>query len=101
MQVHRPKIIRRHKAHIGSVGTKMAYCREGCCHIVNQDHVAIRSPQGRDVSEVGSQLSASMRSSELTEVGCQCNIMFGIEDMQFHDCKITISEAKNQIFHIK
>jgi hypothetical protein len=54
-----------------------------CSHlnIVNQHGIGLVSPQYRQESKVTPQLSSSMGSREVGQVGSQRNVVFGIKNM--------------------
>ncbi len=54
-----------------------------CSHlnIVNQHGIKLVSPQYRQESKVTPQLSSSMGSREVGQVGSQRNVVFGIKNM--------------------
>ena len=54
-----------------------------CSHldIVNQHGISFVCPQYRQEPEVTPQLSPSMGSCEIGQVGSQRNVVFGIKDM--------------------
>jgi hypothetical protein len=53
----------------------------GIFHILHQYDIPLFRPQGREESQVSTQLSASMRSREIADIARQSDIMLRIENV--------------------
>ena len=60
--------------------------------VINQYDIALLSPDGRQESEVVTELPSRVRSREVGKSRGQCYVMLWIENMQRHEdflCKVT------------
>ena len=78
-------ILRRNEHNVGSKPAYVAHRLEGSLHVVNQHHITISSPERGQKAEVGTQLSACVRSSEARHISGQRYIVFGVEEVKSHE----------------
>ena len=62
----------------------MAHRLEGSLDIIDQHHITISSPERGQKAEVGTQLSACVRSSEARHIGGERYIVFWVEEVKGH-----------------
>ncbi len=63
----------------------MAHRLEGSLDIIDQHHITISSPERRQKAEVGTQLSACVRSREARHIGGERYIVFWVEEVKSHE----------------
>ena len=78
-------ILRRDEYNVGSKPAYVAHRLEGSLDIIDQHHITISSPERRQKAEVGTQLSACVRSSEARHIGGERYVVFGVEEVKSHE----------------
>lgn len=95
---HRPEIPRREESHLRLRHLQPFEGSDRSRGILYQDPIPLIRPQRRQVTQVRTQPSGSRRRRKRTGCSRQGDIMFGIEDMNYHSTKI---QRKNRTSHRK
>ena len=63
----------------------MTHRLKGSLDIIDQHHITISSPERGQKAEVGTQLSACVRSGEACHISSKRYVVFGVEEVKSHE----------------